>query len=140
MSMVKEFKDFAMKGNLIDMAVGIVIGTAFKAIVSAFVNGVVLPPIGKMLGGVDFSKLFINLADKPYATLAEAQEASAPVITYGAFIQSVIDFLIIAFVIFMVVKVINNMKKKEEEEAPAAPPEPSEEVLLLREIRDGLKK
>lgn len=139
MSLIKEFKEFAVKGNLIDMAVGIVIGTAFKAVVSAFVDGVVLPPIGKLLGGVDFSQLFINLSDQGYNTLAEAKEASAPVITYGAFIQSVIDFLIIAFVIFVVVKAINSMKRKEEEK-PAEPAPPAEEVLLLREIRDQLKK
>jgi large conductance mechanosensitive channel len=139
MSMLKEFKEFAVKGNVVDMAVGLIIGAAFKAIVSSFVKDVVMPPIGKALGGVDFAKLFINLSDTSYATLAEAKAASAPVIMYGAFIQTVVDFIIIAFVIFMVVKGINASKKKEEE-APAAPAPTPEDITLLREIRDSLKK
>ena len=138
MSMMKEFKDFAVKGNAIDMAVGIIIGGAFGKIVSSLVNDVILPPIGKLLGGVDFKQLFINLGETSHATLAEAQEAGAPVLTYGNFLQNVFDFLIIAFVIFMMVRTINNAKKKEEAK-PAAPAKPSEEVVLLREIRDGLK-
>ena len=139
MSMMKEFKDFAVKGNVVDMAVGLVIGVAFKAIVSSFVKDVVMPPIGKALGGADFSKLFINLNETAYMTLAEATKAGAPVIRYGAFLQTVIDFIIIAFVIFMVVKGINASKKKEEE-APAAPTPDPEDIVLLREIRDSLKK
>ncbi len=139
MSMVKEFKEFAVKGNVIDMAVGLIIGAAFKAIVSSFVKDVVMPPIGKALGGVDFAKLFINLSETSYATLAEATAASAPVIKYGVFIQTVVDFIIIAFVIFMVVKGINASKKKEEE-APAEPAPTPEDIVLLREIRDSLKK
>lgn len=139
MSMIKEFKDFAVKGNVVDMAVGLIIGVAFKAIVSSFVKDVVMPPIGKVLGGVDFSKLYINLADTTYATLAEASKAGAPVIKYGAFIQTIVDFVIIAFVIFMVVKGINSTKKKEEE-APAEPEKIPEDIILLGEIRDLLKK
>lgn len=138
MSMMSEFKDFAVKGNAIDMAVGIIIGGAFGKIVSSLVNDVILPPVGKMLGGVDFKQLFVNLGDVAYATLAEAQEAGAPVLTYGNFLQNIFDFLIIAFVIFMMVRAINKAKKKEEEK-PAEPPKPSDEVVLLREIRDGLK-
>ncbi len=139
MSMMSEFRDFAVKGNAIDMAVGIIIGGAFGKIVSSLVNDVILPPIGKMLGGVDFKQLFINLGDVSYATLAEAQEAGAATLNYGSFLQNVFDFLIIAFVIFMMVKAINKAKKKEEEK-PAAPAKPSEEVLLLREIRDGIQR
>lgn len=139
MSMMKEFKEFAVKGNVVDMAVGVIIGGAFGKIVSSLVNDVIMPPIGKLMGGVNFSQLFINLSDTTYETLAEATKASAPVIKYGAFIQNVLDFIIVAFVIFLVVKGINAAKKKEEA-APAAPAKPSEEVLLLTEIRDALKK
>lgn len=139
MSMMSEFKDFAMRGNVIDMAVGIVIGGAFGKIVSSFVSDILMPPIGKLLGGVDFTQLFINLSDTSYESLALAQEAGAPTINYGNFIQTTLDFIIIAFAIFMVIKAMNSMKKKEEE-APAEPPKPSDEVLLLQEIRDSLKK
>jgi len=138
MSMMKEFKDFAVKGNVVDMAVGIIIGGAFGKIVSSLVNDVILPPIGKMLGGVDFKQLFVNLGETSYATLAEAQEAGAATLNYGNFLQNVFDFLIVAFAVFMMVKGINNAKKKEEAK-PAAPAKPSDEVLLLREIRDSLK-
>ena len=134
--MLKEFKEFAMKGNLMDMAIGIILGTAFKAIVTSLVKDVIMPPVGKMLGGTDFSQLFINLGDVPYETLAAAEKAGAPVLKYGAFANTVIDFLIIAFVIFMVVKVLNSLKKKEEE----APAEPPAQEKLLAEIRDLLKE
>jgi large conductance mechanosensitive channel len=130
MSMMSEFRDFAMRGNVVDMAVGIVIGGAFGKIVSSFVNDVLMPPIGMALGGVDFSDLAM--------TLKEASGA-AVTLNYGAFIQTVIDFIIIAFAIFMVIKAMNNLKKKEEE-APAAPPKPSAEETLLAEIRDLLRK
>ncbi|MBT8087337.1 MAG: large-conductance mechanosensitive channel protein MscL, partial [Gammaproteobacteria bacterium] len=113
--MLQEFKAFAMRGNVVDMAVGIVIGGAFGKIVSSFVADVIMPPIGLLMGGVDFSSLFINLSDTAYATLAAAEEAGAPVIKYGAFINTVLDFVIIAFAIFMVIKGMNSMKKKEEE-------------------------
>ena len=132
MSMMSEFKSFAMRGNVIDMAVGIVIGGAFGKIVSSFVNDVLMPPIGILVGGVDFSDLAVVLKEA-------AGETAAVTLNYGSFIQTVLDFLIIAFAIFMVVKAMNNMKKKEEA-APPAPPKPSAEVELLTEIRDALKK
>ena len=132
MSMMSEFKSFAMRGNVIDMAVGIVIGGAFGKIVSSFVNDVLMPPIGMMMGGVDFSDLAVVLKEA-------SGDVAAVTLNYGSFIQTVVDFLIIAFAIFMVIKAMNNMKKKEEE-APAAPPKPSAEVELLTEIRDSLKK
>jgi large conductance mechanosensitive channel len=132
MSMIKEFKEFAMRGNVIDLAIGVIIGGAFGKIVSSLVGDVLMPPIGVLLGGVNFSDLSI--------TIQEASEGvEAVVIKYGAFIQTVIDFLIIAFVIFLVVKGMNAAKKKEEA-APAAPPAPSNEEKLLAEIRDLLKK
>jgi large conductance mechanosensitive channel len=136
---LKEFKAFAMRGNVVDMAVGIIIGAAFGKIISSFVNDVLMPPIGLLLGGVDFTNLFINLGDTAYATLADAVEAGAPVLKYGMFIQTVLDFLIVAFAIFMAINMMNKMKKKEEV-APAAPPEPSKEEVLLTEIRDALRK
>ncbi len=139
MGLAQEFKSFALKGNVVDMAVGIVIGGAFGKIVSSFVKDVLMPPLGLLLGGVDFSTLFINLGDTAYETLAAAQEAGAPTLNYGSFIQTVIDFVIIAFAIFMAIKAMNNLRKKEEEK-PAPPPEPSAEVKLLSEIRDSLKR
>ena len=137
--MLEEFKKFAMRGNVVDMAVGIIIGGAFGKIVSSFVNDVIMPPIGMLMGNVDFSQLFINLSDQEYASLAAAQEAGAATINYGVFINTVLDFLIVAFAIFMVIRGMNKLKKKEEEK-PAEPPKPSEEVLLLQEIRDALKR
>lgn len=131
MSMVSEFKDFAMRGNVVDMAVGIVIGGAFGKIVSSFVADVLMPPIGLIIGGVDFSGLGVTLQ-------AATADAEAVMLNYGSFIQTIIDFLIIAFAIFLVVKAMNSVKKKEEE-APAAPPKPSKEEVLLTEIRDALK-
>lgn len=139
MSFLKEFKDFAVKGNVVDMAVGLIIGVAFKAIVSSLVKDIVMPPIGKALGGVDFSKLYVNLSDTAYSSLAQATKAGAPVIRYGVFFQAVIDFIIIAFVVFVMVKAINKLKK-EEQEAPSEPAPTPEETLLLREIRDSLRK
>jgi len=136
--MLQEFKDFAMRGNVVDMAVGIIIGAAFGKIISSFVNDVIMPPIGLMMGGVDFSNLFMNLGEGTFSTLAAAEEAGAPIIKYGLFVNTVLDFVIVAFVIFMVIRGMNKMKKKEEE-APAAPPEPSAEEKLLTEIRDALK-
>ena len=132
MGMIKEFKTFAMKGNVMDMAIGIIIGAAFGKIVSSLVGDVIMPPIGLLLGGVDFSTLSI--------TLKHATEGSEAVsLKYGVFINTVIDFLIIAFSIFIVVKIINSMKKKEEEK-PAEPPKPTKEEILLTEIRDELRK
>jgi len=132
MSMMKEFREFAMRGNVVDMAVGIVIGAAFGKIVSSFVNDVLMPPLGLALGGVDFKDLAM--------TLSEASgDVAAVTLNYGSFIQTVVDFVIIAFAIFMMVKAMNSMKKKEEA-APAAPPKPSAEETLLTEIRDLLQK
>ncbi len=135
MGMIQEFKEFAVKGNVVDMAVGIIIGAAFGKIVSTLVDGVMMPPIGLLLGGVDFSDLFINLGKESFATLAAAEEAGAPVIKIGSFINEIISFTIVALAVFLLVKGINNLKRKEEK-----PAEPSEEILLLREIRDQLKK
>lgn len=132
MSMIHEFKEFAVKGNVIDLAVGVIIGTAFGKIVSSFVADVVMPPIGVLLGGVDFSDLSITVK-------AAVGEAPAVVVAYGKFIQTVIDFAIIAVVIFVVVRVINSLKRREEA-APPVPAAPSAEVVLLTEIRDLLKK
>jgi large conductance mechanosensitive channel len=140
--MLQEFKDFAMRGNVVDMAVGIIIGGAFGRIVSSFVNDVIMPPIGLMLGNVDFSNLFVNLSSVAYETLAAAEEAGAPIVKYGVFVQTVLDFVIVAFVIFMVIKGMNRMKRQQEAEpaAPPAPPEPSAEEKLLTEIRDALRQ
>ena len=132
MSMMTEFRDFAMRGNVVDMAVGIVIGGAFGKIVSSFVSDVLMPPIGMAMGGVDFTDLAITLQQA-------SGNVAAVTSNYGSFIQTVVDFIIIAFAIFMVIKAMNNMKKKEEE-APAAPPKPSAEETLLTEIRDLLNK
>jgi len=132
MGMLKEFKEFAMRGNVVDMAVGIVIGAAFGKIVSSFVKDVLMPPIGLLLGGVDFTGLAITLKEA-------VGKVPAVTLNYGKFIQSIVDFTIIAFAIFMVVKAMNSMKKKEEEK-PAEPPKPSNEEVLLTEIRDILKQ
>ncbi|MGI1677619.1 MAG: large-conductance mechanosensitive channel protein MscL [Cellvibrionaceae bacterium] len=132
MGMMSEFKAFAVKGNVVDMAVGIIIGAAFGKIVSSFVGDVIMPPIGLLMGGVDFSDLAFVLKEA-------VGEAPAVVISYGKFIQVLVDFIIVAFAIFMAVKAMNSLKKKEEE-APAAPPKPSNEEVLLTEIRDLLKK
>ncbi len=142
--MLKEFKEFAVKGNMLDMAVGIIIGAAFGTIVKSLVDDVLMPPIGMLLGGVDFKEFFFLLSDPaataPYATLAAAQEAGAVTINYGLFLNALISFLIVAWAVFFVVKGFNKLKKQEEvvEEAPAEP-EPSAEEKLLTEIRDLLK-
>ncbi|TKB12375.1 large-conductance mechanosensitive channel protein MscL [Desulforhopalus sp. IMCC35007] len=132
MSLLKEFKEFAVKGNVVDMAVGLIIGAAFGKIVSSAVADVIMPPIGVLLGGVDFT----NLA---FTVKAATAEVPAVLINYGKFIQTVIDFTIIAFTIFIVIKAINKLKRQEEE-VPEAPPEPSAEEMLLTEIRDLLKE
>lgn len=131
MNILKEFKTFAMKGNVIDMAVGIIIGAAFGKIVSSFVNNVLMPPLGILIGGVDFTNLAIVLKEA-------VGETPAVTLSYGIFIQTVVDFLIIAFAIFLTIKAMNALKKKEEA-APAAPPAPSNQEILLTEIRDILK-
>jgi len=129
--MMKEFKKFAVKGNVVDMAVGIIIGVAFGKIVSSFVGDVIMPPIGILLGGVDFSSLSLILKEV-------VGETPAVTIAYGKFIQAMVDFIIVAFAVFMAVKAINSLKKKEIEE-PEAPPKPTKEEELLTEIRDLLK-
>jgi len=140
MGFVKEFKEFAMKGNVMDMAVGVIIGGAFGKIVSSLVDDVLMPIIGKLTGGVDFTNLFVNMGDGEYATLAAAKEAGAAVIAYGQFIQNIIDFLIVAFCIFLMIKGMNQLnRKKEEPEQPAAPAGPTTEELLA-DIRDLLLK
>ena len=136
MGMIKEFKAFAMRGNVIDMAVGIVIGVAFGKIVSSFVADIVMPPIGMITGGVDFSNLMIIL--KKATVDAAGNEIAAVSINYGMFINTLIDFVIIAFAIFLVIKAMNATKRKEEAK-PEAPPAPSKEEVLLAEIRDILK-
>ena len=135
--MLKEFKAFAMRGNVVDMAVGIIIGAAFGKIISSLVADVIMPPIGLLMGGVDFSNLFIDLSGVGHASVVAAEAAGAPIIKYGIFINTVLDFVIIAFAIFMLIRGLSNMQKKEAEK-PAAPPEPSAEEKLLTEIRDLL--
>lgn len=132
MSMIREFKEFAVKGNVVDMAVGIIIGAAFGKIVSSFVGDVIMPPIGVLLGGVDFSNLAFTVKEA-------VGSAPAVVVSYGKFLQTIIDFTIIAFAVFMVIKAINSLKKQEAE-APQTPPEPSTQEVLLTEIRDLLKE
>ena len=137
--MLKEFKAFIQRGNVIDLAVAVIIGAAFGAIVKSFVNDIVTPILGIFLGGLDFTNWFISLDGNTYATIAAAQEAGAATINLGLFVNAIINFIVIAFVVFMVIRSINNMKK-EEEAAPSAPPEPSTEEKLLAEIRDLLAK
>jgi len=131
MGIIKEFKEFAVKGNVIDMAVGIIIGAAFGKIVSSFVGDVIMPPIGVLVGGIDFSNLAFTIKEA-------VGDNPAVVISYGKFIQTVVDFTIVAFAIFIAIKGINTLKRKEEA-APAAPPEPPAQEVLLTEIRDLLK-
>ena len=139
MSMAQEFKEFVLRGNVVDLAVGVVIGGAFGKIVDSLVKDVVMPPIGLLLGGVDFKHLYINLGSGSYETLEAAEKAGAPLIKYGAFINTAVDFLIIAFAIFVAIKAINKLKRAQPA-APPAPAAPPEDILLLREIRDALKK
>ncbi|MEL6409802.1 MAG: large conductance mechanosensitive channel protein MscL [Pseudomonadota bacterium] len=137
--MIQEFKDFIAKGNVMDMAVGIIIGAAFTAIVSSLVADLINPIISLFMGGIDFSSLFAILDGGDYGSLSAAEEAGAAVFAYGRFIMAIINFLIIAFVVFLLVKAVNKAKGPEEEEAPAEDPGPSE-LDILMEIRDSLKK
>lgn len=134
--MLKEFREFIARGNVVDLAVGLIMGAAFGAIVNSLVNDIIMPPIGMLLGGVDFSSLFIPLDGKTYASLKAAQDAGAPVIAWGQFLQVVINFLIISVAIFFLVKAVNRIYQQPKP-APAAPP--PEDVALLTEIRDLLK-
>jgi large conductance mechanosensitive channel len=141
--MLKEFKEFAMRGNVLDMAVGIIIGAAFGTIVNSLVNDMIMPPVGLALGGVDFTNLFVVLRDGtktagPYASLADAKAAGAVTLNYGVFANSIVSFMIVAFAIFMLVKGANSLKQRQAE-APAAPPAPTADQKLLAEIRDLLK-
>jgi large conductance mechanosensitive channel len=141
MGMIEEFKKFAVKGNVVDMGIGIVVGAAFTSVVSSFVKDIVNPIIGGLTGGVDFSNLFINLSEGEYDSLAAASEAGAATINYGLFINAIISFMIVAWVMFFVVKGMNILKAKEEAPAaPAEPPPPPREEVLLEEIRDLLAK
>ena len=139
--MLKEFREFAVKGNVVDMAVGIIIGAAFGKIVDSLVKDMIMPPIGLLLGKVDFSNLFVVLKEGaqagPYHSVDAAQKAGAVTFNYGLFINTCISFTIVAFAVFLLIRAINRLKKQEEAKPPAAPPE---EVVLLREIRDSLKK
>lgn len=139
MSIIQEFREFAVRGNVVDMAVGVIIGGAFGKIVSSLVQDIVMPPIGALLGGVNFKSLYVDLSNSGYETMEAAEKAGAPLIKYGTFLNTVIDFIIVAFVIFMAIKAINRLKR-EQPAAPAEPPATPEDVLLLREIRDALKK
>jgi len=142
--MFKEFRDFAVKGNMLDMAVGIILGAAFGTIVKSLVADILMPPVGLLLGGVDFTNLFGVIKQGaeiagPYETLELAKEAGAVTVNYGVFLNNCISFVIVAFCMFLIVRSMNKLKKKEEE-APKAPPEPSDEVKLLTQIRDALAK
>ncbi|MGH9254289.1 MAG: large conductance mechanosensitive channel protein MscL [Vicinamibacterales bacterium] len=141
--MLKEFKEFAMRGNVVDMAVGIIIGAAFGAIVASFVGDVLMPIIGLFLGGVDFSNLFLMLREGatpgPYASLAAAKEAGAVAVGYGVLVNTIVNFLIVAFALFLVIKGMN-ATKKQQAAAPAPPPEPSKEEVILTQIRDLLAR
>ena len=137
--MLKEFKDFAMKGNVLDMAIGVIIGGAFGKIVSSLVSDVLMPPLGLLLGKVDFSSLFLNLSGTPQPSLTAAKAAGVPTLNYGVFLQATFDFIIIAFVIFMLVKQVNRFKREAPPAPPAPPPGPTNEEKLLMEIRDALR-
>lgn len=137
MGMLQEFKEFALRGNVVDMAVGIIIGAAFSTIVRSLVDDIIMPPIGVVTGGVDFSNLFITLSGASYNSLAAAKQAGAPTINVGVFINNLISFLIVAVVLFMVIKAMNQLRRKQDE---ADTPPPSREVQVLEEIRDVLVK
>ncbi|MDD2868283.1 large conductance mechanosensitive channel protein MscL [Neomegalonema sp.] len=139
MGILSEFREFAVKGNVIDMGVGIVIGAAFTSIVNSFVSDIINPLIGLLTGGIDFSNIFINLSGREFASLKEAQAAGAATLNIGLFINAVISFLIVAWVLFLIIKGVNKLKRQEAA-APAAPPAPAEDVVLLREIRDQLAR
>jgi len=134
--MLKEFKEFAMRGNVVDLAVGVIIGAAFGKIVTSMTNDVIMPVVGLVMGKVDFSNLFVNLGSGDYATLKAATDAGAPVLRYGSFINTILDFVILAFIIFLMVRAMNRMKA---EAPPPAPPGPTPDQQLLTEIRDVLK-
>ena len=137
--MLKEFRDFAMRGNVLDMAIGVIIGGAFGKIISSLVSDVLMPPLGLLLGGVDFTGLFLTLSGPTQPSLVAAKAAGAPTLNYGVFLQTIFDFMIIAFAIFLLVKQVNRFKKEAPPAPPAPPPGPTNEEKLLMEIRDVLK-
>lgn len=139
MSITQDFKEFVIRGNVVDVAVGVIIGSAFGKIIDSLVKDVLMPPIGLLLGGVDFKHLYINLGSVEYESLEAAEKAGAPLIKYGTFINTAVDFLIIALAIFVAIKAINKLRR-EQPPAPPAPATPPEDIVLLREIRDALKK
>jgi large conductance mechanosensitive channel len=134
----REFQEFALRGNVVDLAVGIIIGVAFGAVVNSLVEDVIMPPLGLIIGNVDFADLFINLSGQDYVSLAAAREAGAPVIAYGAFINVVINFVVVALAVFLLVKGMNRLRRKQEQ-APEELPVPPRQEVLLEEIRDILK-
>ncbi|MEO1766838.1 large conductance mechanosensitive channel protein MscL [Thiobacter aerophilum] len=136
MPITQEFKEFITRGNVVDLAVGVVIGAAFGKLVNAFVKDILMPPIGMLLGGVDFAQLYIDLSGRGYPSLEAAEKAGAPILRYGAFLNAVVDFVIVAFALFLVAKFYNRVKRA----TPPAPASPAEDVQLLREIRDALRK
>jgi large conductance mechanosensitive channel len=140
--MLKEFKDFISKGNVIDLAVAVIIGGAFGAIINSLVNDIIMPPVGRLLSGINFTDLFINMSGGTFKSLDEAKKAGAATINYGLFLNTIINFIIIAFVLFLVIRAITRMKKAEVQKTPEAPvsPAPSNEEVLLTEIRDLLKQ
>ena len=139
-SMLQEFKDFIARGNVIDLAVGVIVGAAFTAIVNSLVNDVILPPVGVILGGLDFSNYFVTLSKGSFATLAEAQKAGAATLNYGLFFNAVIRFLIVSWAVFILVKQVNRFHRREAAKVEAAPPPPPRQETLLAEIRDLLKQ
>jgi large conductance mechanosensitive channel len=141
MGIIKEFKSFAMRGNVLDLAVALIIGAEFGKIVSSMVSDIIMPPIGQLLSGLDFTTLFLALDGGDYPSITEAKAAGAPLLTYGNFIQAIVNFIIVAFAVFLIIKGVNKAKLKKEAEAPAPPaPVTPEDIVLLREIRDALKK
>lgn len=139
MTIVKEFRQFIARGNVIDMAVGIIVGAAFTGIVNSLVNDIIMPVIGVLTSGIDFSNLFFTLSGKTYPTLKATKDAGASVISYGLFINAIINFLIVSFVVFMMVQQVNRIKKHEDAAVPPLPPAPPADIILLTEIRDLLK-
>jgi len=137
--MFEEFKKFAMRGNVLDLAVGVVIGAAFTGIVNSLVKDIIMPPIGLALGGVDFSNFYLTLKGPHVASLADAQKAGAVTVNYGVFVNAILNFLVVAIALFLLIRFINRLTEPKVPAVPPAPPPPPEDVLLLREIRDSLK-
>jgi large conductance mechanosensitive channel len=138
-SFMTEFKEFALKGNVVDLAVGVIIGGAFQKIVDSLVKDIVMPVIGKLVGGVDFRHLYLNLGSGTYETMEAAEKAGAPLVKYGVFINTAIDFVIIALAIFMAIKVMNRLKRAEPPAAPPAPEAEPADLVVLKEIRDAIR-